>query len=323
MKNFKECNGKEVSLFAMDKKTPNTFVEYGIDRENHKNRRLFGISTEINNPDGSESRVYGKVPIKVCEVYIRIWIGKFVICFGSGSFSMRIKDKARFKLVFGFSGTQKDKPAAIQALPVQMPDVENKRREMLRVAICGLDGIGKTTLIEKLKEKFLKAGVTIAQTKVPFTCKKLMEDTSYEGLSEFEIVRRVGMAFDFSEHYHNLDVSADLLLCDRYDIDFEVLNDVYDMPQNYKDIMHAIYMKAPRLDLCFYLRADYSLAAERLIKRGDRKENENDEILRGMQIFFDERCKDYPKMVVLDATKSADEIGDEAYAKILSLLDKG
>ena len=104
--------GKSLINWKWMKKTPNAFVEYGIDRENHKNKQIFGISTEINTPNGSEYRVYGKVPIKICEVYLRIWICKFVICFGSGSFSMKLKDKFRFKLVLGFSGFPKDDSTA-------------------------------------------------------------------------------------------------------------------------------------------------------------------------------------------------------------------
>ena len=117
--------GKKLIYWKWIKKTPNVFVEYGIDRENHKNKHFFGVSTEINKSDGSEYRVYGKVPIKVCEVYLRIWIGKFVICFGSGSFSMRIKDKFRFKIVFGLSGTLKNE----SLLNHLTPDANNQRRD--------------------------------------------------------------------------------------------------------------------------------------------------------------------------------------------------
>lgn len=187
---------------------------------------------------------------------------------------------------------------------------------MIRIAVCGLDGIGKTTLIEKLKEKCFSKGLTVAQTKVPFTCKVLMENISNADMREFEIVRRIGMAFDFAEHYHKLDVVADVLICDRYDIDFEVLNDTYSMPQTYKDIMHSIYMLSPRLDICFYLRADYAVAAERLNKRGNRKENESDDILIRMQYSFEKRIKNYPNSIILDATKSEDEIANEAFLKI-------
>lgn len=193
---------------------------------------------------------------------------------------------------------------------------------MIRVAICGLDGIGKTTLIEKLKDKLTKDGFDVVQTRVPFTCKALMGNATNDDVNEVEIVRRIGMAFDFAEHYYKLDVDADVLISDRYDIDFEVLNDTYNIPVIYKDIMHSIYMRAPRLDLCFHLAADYSIAAERLNKRGDRKENESDSILIGMQNSFLKRVANYPNMVIIDATKTENAIFNEAYSRIVNLLNK-
>lgn len=113
------------------KKDPNAHVEWGIDREHHKNNRIFGTSTEINNPDGSEFRVFGRVPIKTCEIYLRIWIGRFVICFGSGSFSMRIKDKRRFKIVFGRSGILKQDISELSFAPVEPSDTETLDDEIL------------------------------------------------------------------------------------------------------------------------------------------------------------------------------------------------
>ena len=116
--------GKTLVYWKWLKKEPNVFVEWGIDREHHKNNRLFGISTEIelNDSDNTEIRVHGKVPIKTCEIYLRIWTGRFVICFGSGSFSMRIKDKRRFKIVFGRAGTLKGELSDILQQPIETPD---------------------------------------------------------------------------------------------------------------------------------------------------------------------------------------------------------
>ena len=127
--------GKTLVYWKWIKKEPNAHVEWGIDREHHKNNRIFGTSTEINNPDGSEFRVFGKVPVKTCEIYLRIWIGRFVICFGSGSFSMKIKDKRRFKIVWGRSGILKQdiseylpssvEPSDTEALEVETHNVKN------------------------------------------------------------------------------------------------------------------------------------------------------------------------------------------------------
>lgn len=78
------------------------FVEYGFDPDN--NRYLFGISSEIELPDGSEKRTSGKVPLKFREVYLRIWLLRIVFCIGSSGLSLRIKDKCNFKLVIGLGG---------------------------------------------------------------------------------------------------------------------------------------------------------------------------------------------------------------------------
>lgn len=78
------------------------FVEYGFDPDN--NRYLFGISTEIELPDGTEQRVRGRVPIKLHEVYIRIWVLRIVFCIGNRSLSLKIKDRYSLNFVIGFGG---------------------------------------------------------------------------------------------------------------------------------------------------------------------------------------------------------------------------
>ncbi|MDR0727000.1 MAG: DUF3977 family protein, partial [Rickettsiales bacterium] len=64
------------------------FIEYGLDPDNHK--YLFGKSTEIESPDGTEIRT--KENIKEYDYiswYIRIWFFKYV-------FSLDGKDGFRF-----------------------------------------------------------------------------------------------------------------------------------------------------------------------------------------------------------------------------------
>lgn len=120
--------GKTIVYWKWLKKKPNVFVEYGIDREHHKNNRIFGVSSEIEEiaPDGKEIeyRVPKKVPIKTCEIYLRIWVGKFVICFGSGSFSMKIKNHRSFKILFGRSGILKAELSDVLTHPVETSDLE-------------------------------------------------------------------------------------------------------------------------------------------------------------------------------------------------------
>ena len=194
---------------------------------------------------------------------------------------------------------------------------------MLKIAICGIDGCGKSTLIHKLKECLNARGISAVSTRAPFPSKDtfaIIPPEKYR--AEHEIVKRAGVAFDFIRHYKNISVNEDVLLCDRYEIDFEVLNDVYDIPNEYKDVLHSIYGQAPKIDIYIFLKADFSLAGMRLKQRGNRKDDENDEILQGMQSSFEKRFLKYTNVVIIDASKSEDEIADEALKTILELRRK-
>ncbi len=78
------------------------YVEFGIDPDN--NKLIIGVSSEIENADGTEIRKKGFVRMKVREIYLRIWILKIVFCIGSSGISLKIKDRYNFKLLLGVGG---------------------------------------------------------------------------------------------------------------------------------------------------------------------------------------------------------------------------
>ena len=92
------------TIFNIDKskKKSTIYTEYGFDPDN--NRYLFGVSTEIELPDGTEKRVSGRVPKRMHQVYLRMWVLRAVFCIGSSSISLKIKDRYNFKFVIGFGG---------------------------------------------------------------------------------------------------------------------------------------------------------------------------------------------------------------------------
>jgi hypothetical protein len=84
------------------------FTEIGIDPDN--NKYLFGISTEIENEDGTEIRKNGFVKMKLQGFYFRIWLLKIVVGFGIPSgFVVKKKNRNNFKLLFGLSGINYEK----------------------------------------------------------------------------------------------------------------------------------------------------------------------------------------------------------------------
>lgn len=79
------------------------FTELGFDADHHK--YLFGISSEIEEEDGTEIRKVGFLKMKLTGCYLRVWIGKMVFGIGipSGLLVVR-KQRYNFKVVLGFSG---------------------------------------------------------------------------------------------------------------------------------------------------------------------------------------------------------------------------
>lgn len=93
---------KKIVDIKWTKTVTTKFVEYGIDPDN--NRFIIGVSSEIELPDGTEKRIHGRVPLKLREVYLRIWLFRVVFCIGTSSVSLKIKDRNSFKLLLGFGG---------------------------------------------------------------------------------------------------------------------------------------------------------------------------------------------------------------------------
>lgn len=79
------------------------FTEIGIDFDNHQYG--FGISTEIEESNGKETRVPGLLKMNVEAFYVRVWIFKkvFGICI-PGGVEVRRKKRNNFKWVVGIAG---------------------------------------------------------------------------------------------------------------------------------------------------------------------------------------------------------------------------
>lgn len=193
---------------------------------------------------------------------------------------------------------------------------------ILRIAICGIDGSGKSTLIEKLLAFFENDSMVATYARVPFPSKEAFHKIEFPAYGiEQEIVKRTGMAFDFNRYYSNLETTDGILICDRYDIDYEVLNDVYCLPDKYQETLRLIFSQAPKIDLYVYLRIDATLAGNRLDKRGNRRDDENDTILSGMQQVFEEHIQQRSNVLVIDAAQAPDSIEHIVEKRILDLWE--
>ena len=88
------------------KNKANVFTEIGFDKDN--NKYILGISSEIENEDGTEHRVSGLIPLSFEGIYCRFWIFKTVFAIGCpGGFNIRKKQRNNLKFILGISGFKK------------------------------------------------------------------------------------------------------------------------------------------------------------------------------------------------------------------------
>lgn len=84
----------------------NLFTEIGFDKDN--NKYILGISSEIENKDGTEIRIPGFIPLSFQGIYCRLWILKTVFAAAyPGGFNIRKKKRNNLKFILGISGFNK------------------------------------------------------------------------------------------------------------------------------------------------------------------------------------------------------------------------
>lgn len=188
---------------------------------------------------------------------------------------------------------------------------------MFKVAVCGIDGAGKTVLVEKLFTYYQTLGVITNTAKVNFYCKAACKQAELEDIKS---IVRIGMAFDFVNYYRNYKTDCQLVLCDRFDVCYKVLNRVDALDEKLINQIDKLYSIIADADLYLYLDLPLNIATKRLDARGDRVDNESDSILKLMQQYYkSELCKK-KRVAVIDASQSAEVVFENAKNLINKLL---
>lgn len=188
---------------------------------------------------------------------------------------------------------------------------------MFKIAICGIDGAGKTLLIKKLLLYYQNLGISVDKAKVNFHSKDICNQA---GLINAKSIIRIGMAFDFINYYQNLKFDYQLLLCDRFDVCYRVLNRADALDNVLIEQLDKLYSFIEEADLYLYLDLPINIASKRLESRGNRAANESDDILKLMQHYYKSELAKKKNVVVIDSSQSSEVVFENAKRFIDKLM---
>lgn len=186
----------------------------------------------------------------------------------------------------------------------------------MRIAFCGIDGAGKTSLIQKLNNEYVDNGNRVTVRKLQLQSQKVLKGIAKDvtgNQDEFlnvlpTIWGRIALAFEFYDYYRHIDEISDMdyIFCDRYDICYKVYSKVYgvtDLTQ-----IERVFDLVPKPDIYVYLRIDVDTALNRINQRNEERTFDEQECyLRPAIKYYDEYFNSIKtNVLILDATKDID-----------------
>lgn len=193
----------------------------------------------------------------------------------------------------------------------------------LLIAIEGIDGAGKTTLAYHLRDSLASAGATVQLSKEPTSGRwgTELRNSALAGRrtpeEELDLLIK-----DRKEHVEALIAPAlargEIVILDRY----FPSNVAYQGAAGLKtDDVMAANAFAPRPDVLLLLDTDPSVGLARIRARGDKPNHfeTSDNLERCRAIFHK---LGLPGTVVIDASKSADEVAKQAIQHIHAVIER-
>lgn len=195
------------------------------------------------------------------------------------------------------------------------------------VAICGIDGAGKTTTIDYLYDVLVSHNYKVKKIKVQLKSLQLLrkmseklfanQDKFYEYINPLYI--RIGVAYDFALSYMNEDDydDYDYILCDRYDLCYKAYGKAHGV--NDMSFPNMLFDMAPKPELYVFLNIEPKTAMKRIEMRGYEKTYDEElSILTQTDYYYKQYIRDYEKVLNIDALLKTEEIVKQIILKLKS-----
>ena len=179
-----------------------------------------------------------------------------------------------------------------------------------KIAIIGIDGSGKTTLINKLEKRLILNGYAVKKCSYKQHNYTILEEYS----SKFFITQEMRMYasfFDFLSTFSEAK-DVDFILWDRFIFCILAYYRALKISSS-ETLSHLIQNFMP--DYIYYLDIPVNSAIKRLKNRGPVKPLENAEFLSKVQKEYKKICKKYP-IYILDALQDPQYLTDAIFSQI-------
>lgn len=179
------------------------------------------------------------------------------------------------------------------------------------IAFCGIDGAGKTTQLNRVKDALTSAGYMVYTSKVAYYPFHLYQS---EMITQYEI--RVNMGFDFAKHYLTLlpqlkQEGYDYVLCDRHALCHLAFAMTYGIDAGQIEKLDAVFAIGGHPDLTLFFDVPLEVSLARIHARTDKPADtdETREILGPTLEHYHRLIKTphFQDTVCIDATAAVEE----------------
>lgn len=193
------------------------------------------------------------------------------------------------------------------------------------IEICGIDGAGKTTFAQDLKEALiLKGRKAVIMRPISGDPEYLKKINSLVKKCDIQTKQRID---SFKSEYFILDVLANQavienyleqdidVICDRYTFSFITYRTCFKQTQE-RDF--PLLQECLKADHIFLMTIPIDKALERIQKRDIQSAHENREFLSQAQYLFLKNAENYPKLSFLNGLNQREENVITAIERIIS-----
>ena len=182
------------------------------------------------------------------------------------------------------------------------------------VAFEGIDGAGKTTLIDTVKPQFLREGKTLVNRSAGSLLRKELEERNRRSLpSNLILIEEVSNAFKNTLVYYleayeaSCSIEADFMFLDRYRDSFFVRQI---STRGNDEIVKSFYGLLPKPDVTVFVDTTVNIAFDRVIARGGERRGDGIGSLKRMaELYKETNLREHQTpLIQLDGRKTKEDL---------------